>query len=198
MAALAELEAEQVVVHRKEFDFTKEIDDSCNMNNDSLAQIIAQDLIQMEHLDTVIIGTSQITNLGPLSSELVNLKYLSVRNSKIMRVDALFNLIHLVELYLPNNQIVNVSGLPVNLQKLDLQANYITDVGPLSGLINLVELCLHGNQISDIRALSGLINLVEFDLNEIEINGMEHTEIPTNIQNLFDNERKDDLDDDDY
>ena len=194
MAALVELEAEQVVVHRKEFDFTKEIDDSCNMNNDSLAQIIAQDLIQMEHLDTVIIGTSQITNLGSLSSELVNLKYLAVRNSKIIRVDALFNLIHLVELILPNNQIVNVSGLPVNLQKLDLQANYITDVGPLSGLINLVELCLHGNQISDIRALSGLINLVEFDLNEIEMNG---TEIPTNIQNLFDNERKDDLDDDD-
>ena len=194
MAALVELEAEQVVVHRKEFDFTKEIDDSCNMNNDSLAQIIAQDLIQMEHLDTVIIGTSQITNLGSLSSELVNLKYLAVRNSKIIRVDALFNLIHLVELILPNNQIVNVRGLPVNLQKLDLQANYITDVGPLSGLINLVELCLHGNQISDIRALSGLINLVEFDLNEIEMNG---TEIPTNIQNLFDNERKDDLDDDD-
>ena len=194
MAALVELEAEQVVVHRKEFDFTKEIDDSCNMNNDSLAQIIAQDLIQMEHLDTVIIGTSQITNLGSLSSELVNLKYLAVRNSKIIRVDALFNLIHLVELILPNNQIVNVSGLPVTLQKLDLQANYITDVGPLSGLINLVELCLHGNQISDIRALSGLINLVEFDLNEIEMNG---TEIPTNIQNLFDNERKDDLDDDD-
>ena len=62
----------------------------------------------------------------------------------------------LTELYLIDNQIIDVSPLSsfTNLTVLYLWENQITDVSPLSSLTNLTTLFLTNNQITDVSPLS--------------------------------------------
>lgn len=52
----------------------------------------------------------------------------------------------------------------VNLKRLVLDINYISDLTPLSDLTNLEELYMTDNEIQDITPLSGLTNLKKLDL----------------------------------
>jgi internalin A len=53
----------------------------------------------------------------------------------------------------------------VNLKRVTLDHNQITDIGPLSGLTNLTVIWLDGNSITDISSLSGLIKIGDVEQN---------------------------------
>lgn len=61
-------------------------------------------------------------------------------------------------------EMVTSGRIPTDVTKLDLRANSISDISPLSDLADLVELNLWGNQVSDISPLSGLTNLTALNL----------------------------------
>ena len=48
----------------------------------------------------------------------------------------------------------------MNLEKLDLSDNKISDIGPLSGLINLITLFAENNEISDWSPLEHLSDII--------------------------------------
>ena len=52
----------------------------------------------------------------------------------------------------------------VNLTRLDLRQNQLTDLSPLAGLTQLESLELRGNNLSDLTPLAGLTNLEELRL----------------------------------
>jgi Leucine-rich repeat (LRR) protein len=70
------------------------------------------------------------------------------------------------EIFLPAVGIKNITGLEyfINLKKLDLADNEITDVSPLAGLTKLELLILEDNRISDVTPLSKLTNLNKLNL----------------------------------
>ena len=77
-------------------------------------------------------------------------------------IENLFGLDHainLTKLTLANNQISDLSPLAslTNLTLLRLDSNQISDLSPLASLTNLIELRLNFNQISDISPLASLI-----------------------------------------
>ena len=57
----------------------------------------------------------------------------------------------------------------VNVTRLELGFNSISDVSPLGGLISLIYLDLHGNSISDVSPLGGLTSLTYLDLSRNSI-----------------------------
>ena len=82
-------------------------------------------------------------------------------NSRINAIDMLQ-----IKSFAANNQgIQDLTGLEyaLNLRKLDLRWNDISDVSPLAGLTNLTLLNLAKNTI-DVSSLTGLINLEELNL----------------------------------
>ena len=85
-----------------------------------------------------------------------------------------------------NAGISNLSGLEsaVNLSRLELFANSITDVSVLTGLANLEKLVLWGNRIRDISPLSGLTNLVELSLGQNNVTDISPLARLTNLTSL--------------
>ena len=67
--------------------------------------------------------------------------------------------------------IIELEGLQycLNLIRLRLDANQISDISPLAGLTNLSDLGLFQNQITDISVLAGLTNLSTLSLDSNQI-----------------------------
>ena len=125
-----------------------------------------------------------------LSTELTQLRNLSVRNKNVYDLTGLEYCVNLTSLDLCGNQISDISPLssltklytlaitenPVsdisplstlnNLTALDLASDQISDISSLISLSNLTILCLQGNEISDISVLSYLTNLVDLRLTQ--------------------------------
>ncbi|WP_303964741.1 leucine-rich repeat domain-containing protein [Sporosarcina ureae] len=72
-----------------------------------------------------------------------------------------------------DEQIRSLTGLEyaINLKRLYLQHNLISDIKPLESLVNLTELSLEDNRLSDISALSnmGQLSLLWLNRNQISI-----------------------------
>ena len=79
-----------------------------------------------------------------------------------------------------NEDLVEVAKL-VNLKKLMLGKNNISDISPLTALTNLTELDLHSNQISDISMITKLPNLTNLNLRD---NSITDITIIANMTNL--------------
>jgi internalin A len=76
-------------------------------------------------------------------------------------------LVNLERLDLHNNQITNLEPLKylVKLEKLYLENNGIADLEPLKYLVKLEWLGLDNNQITNLEPLKGLVNLERLYLN---------------------------------
>ena len=72
----------------------------------------------------------------------------------------------------------------LNLTKLNLNCDKITDITPLSGLINLTELYLTRNEITDITPLSALTNLTILYLDNNQITDITPLLGLTNLTSL--------------
>ncbi len=73
-----------------------------------------------------------------------------------------------------------LSGL-MNLRKLFLKENQISNIEPLQSLTNLIELVLEKNQISDFSILSKLVNLTVLNL---EFTSLKNISFLSNLTNL--------------
>ena len=98
----------------------------------------------------------------------------------------------IIELYLFNNELTDISGIKLfkNLEKLGLSRNRLTDISVLKDLKNIKELFLGDNKITDISDLNFLIvlkNLNLFSNNIIDIsvlknlNELEYLNINNNL-----------------
>ena len=102
---------------------------------------------------------------------------------------------NLTELYAPNADISNLTGLEgaINLTYLNLgheyveaegrniNSNSVSDLSPLSGLTNLTLLALGYNNISDLSSLAGLTNLTELRLRNNNITDISAVAGLTNL-----------------
>jgi len=61
-------------------------------------------------------------------------------------------------------EMIHNRAIPPYITHLNLAANYIADIAPLSGLPSLVELSLWGNRVSDLAPLRELTNITHLDL----------------------------------
>jgi internalin A len=100
-------------------------------------------------------------------------------------IEPLKYMVNLTRLVLSENQISDISPLSglTNLLVLDLSFNHqISDISPLAGLTNLQQLCLNGNfQISDISPLSGLTNLLVLEMEGHQISDISPLSGLTNL-----------------
>jgi hypothetical protein len=121
------------------------------------------------------------------ADDLLGLTLLLVQGVVISHLSGLECCTALTDLYLPSNQIVDVSPLSglVNLTQLDLYNNQIVDISPLAGLVNLTWLSLWDNQIVEVSPLSGLVNLTQLDLYENQIVDIGPLAGLVNLTNLY-------------
>ena len=117
----------------------------------------------LEAVTTIGASAAAPTEIGVFLSELTGLEYC----------------INLLELYLGNNNVSDISPLAglANLEtlvlnnegELTLVGNNVSDFSPLAGLTGLKVLELANNHIRDVSSLAGLTNLQELDLRENNI-----------------------------
>lgn len=90
----------------------------------------------------------------------------------------------LVSLLARGAGIRDLTGLEmaINLTRLGLGSNQITDIRALSGLTNLTHLGLGSNRIGDIRVLSGLTNLMILSLGNSQVTDIRPLSGLTNLQ----------------
>ena len=123
-------------------------------------------------------GRNRITDLTPLAN-LINLVQLHVWNTHNSRdtypimdldINPLAGLINLERLSLSGNGITDISPLAglKKLRVLDLTHNHIVDFTPLAGLTSLEELKIKHNWATDFSPLSAL-NLTTFEYDEDEV-----------------------------
>ena len=95
-------------------------------------------------------------------------KSLKAEKDSIRKLDkeTIKSILNLTKLYLYGNKISDISSLSnlINLTELNLCINEISDISSLSNLTNLTKLDLGYNPISDISSLSNLTNLTKLDL----------------------------------
>ena len=93
--------------------------------------------------------------------EMARLRELRAVSLDIKNLRGLGAAVNLERLNLNNNSITDLSPLAglTKLRRMDLEENLITDLSPLEGLIGLEDLHLGPNLVSDISPLAGLINL---------------------------------------
>lgn len=87
--------------------------------------------------------------------------------------------INLEKLKLNENEISDITPLAklTKLKYLEIQRNRIVDLKPLSGLVNLQYLKLYNNLIEDVTPLKTLVNLTDLDLhNNVTITNKETQE----------------------
>ncbi len=106
-----------------------------------------QDALLRERINKQL-GSGRAADAAITSAEMLSLTRLNARGSRGSRITDLRGL-----------------SYAVNLTRLDLADNNVTDVSPLSGLTKLEHLYFAGNHnLSDITALSGLSELYYLDI----------------------------------
>ncbi len=141
------------------------------------------DMLALEFLDASDLGIADLTGLEFAT----NLLELYLWDNQIVNISALSELKDLIVLALGGNQIVDISVLSelANLVDVSLASNSIVDISALSELEGLILLSLRDNQIVNISALSELVNLVflELTFNQV-VNISALTEL-TNLTYLY-------------
>jgi hypothetical protein len=101
----------------------------------------------------------------PTAEDMLRLRALSAKESKISMLGGIEYAINLEELDLSRNNIVNIESLKNlnNLKKVDLNRNKIVDISSLSGLKNLRSFVISYNQIKDFSVLNNFSELEEFN-----------------------------------
>ena len=120
-------------------------------------------------------------------AEMASLKSLDALKSNINDLTGLEFAINLMKIELRGNRISDVSPLKnlTNLTKLRLGTNRkISDVSPLKNLTNLTFLDIDSNQISDVSPLKVLTNLTWLDLDDNRISDVSSLKVLTNLTYL--------------
>ncbi|MDE0638574.1 MAG: leucine-rich repeat domain-containing protein [Candidatus Poribacteria bacterium] len=117
-------------------------------------------------------GRNRITDLRPLAN-LTNLTQLHIWHRELAGMPPVTNL-----------DISPISGL-VNLERLSLENNGISDINPLAGLKKLKLLGLSDNTIEDLSPLVGLKKLQHLNLSDNSIKDLSPLAELTNLRELW-------------
>ena len=138
----------------------------------------------MENVDAVGKDIEVLKNL-------VNLKILNTRHSRVKDISAVSGFSQLEEIYLSDNSINSFEDLSVlnslnNLKILDLRENYIEDITALGKISTLEKLNLRENEIIDITPLSTLKKLEYLNIHSnYNITSIEPIANLTNLKTLI-------------
>lgn len=96
-------------------------------------------IFNLTSLEVLNISNNQITSIKGIS-KLINLRLFHANNNYIKTIDNLGRFESLLEIYISNNQINKVDSFKdlASLQALDLHANFIKDLAPISELIERI------------------------------------------------------------
>jgi len=139
-------------------------------------------LIVLEPTVTVDLSLSLVTFVDPNLEQAVRNTLGIPTGQPITRAD----MTRLTSLDASRRDIQNLSGLEyaINLQKLFLFWNHISDISPLANLTNLQGLYLSGNRISDISPLVSNTGLGPGDTVQLEKNPLDLTPGSDDMQNI--------------
>ena len=155
-----------------DLDIIRQIEKELNVKLDKLNEIEYGSQVY------VLNRSGQLTGLGLCQCNIKNLDRIGSQ---------LQELTNLIELYLSDNQLSDISPLKglTNLMKLNLSDNQLSDISPLKKLTNLMELNLRQNQLRDISSLRGLTNLTELNLKGNQLSDISPLKELTNLTKLY-------------
>ncbi len=120
-------------------------------------------------------------------TKMLELAFLSARNSEIADLTGLEHATNLTSLWLNDNSISDIKPLKdlTSLKVLWLSSNSASDIKPLKDLTSLRVLYLSSNSISDINSLEDLTNLRTLWLNANSISDIKPLKDLTNLTSLY-------------
>ncbi len=135
------------------------------------------------HLKAVVEETLWISD--PTPEDMLGLTSLAAEDRGITSLAGIESALNLERLWIRWNRISDLSPLAglTNLRFLDGHGNdVISDISPLAGLTNLETLILRYNSISDVSALSGMTNLSHLHLEWNQITNISGLSGLTHLQ----------------
>lgn len=152
--------------------------------NKPTGEIYSEDLLGLELLEASWLSISDLSGM----EYCINLLELWIRNNNISDLSPLKDIVDLVYLDLNSNEIGNnLSGLSnlTNLEYLEIADNQISDISILSGLTKLkIQLDISRNQISDISPLANLAEIEDLALNDNQIGNVSALASLSNLNEL--------------
>ena len=155
-------------------------------NSDKDEEVIINDPI-LKKLINKNLSSERADNQKITKKELESLKELSLKDEKGKNILTTTSLKDTPEFkFIETHGIKNLLGLEnaVNLEKLDLNENEISDLSPIAKLNKLTKLSLIRNRISDLHPLSELTNLEYLDLYANKIEDISPLAKLTNLKHL--------------
>ena len=155
-------------------------------NSDKDEEVIINDPV-LKKLINKNLSNERADNQKITKKELESLKELSLKNEEGKNILTTTSLKDTPEFkFIQTHGIKNLLGLEnaVNLEKLDLNENEISDLSPIAKLNKLTKLSLIRNRISDLQPLSELTNLEYLDLYANKIEDISPLAKLTNLKHL--------------
>ena len=155
-------------------------------NSDKDEEVIINDPI-LKKLINKNLSSERADNQKITKKELESLKELSLKDEKGKNILTTTSLKDTPEFkFIQTHGIKNLLGLEnaVNLEKLYLNENEISDLSPIAKLNKLTKLSLIRNRISDLHPLSELTNLEYLDLYANKIEDISPLAKLTNLKHL--------------
>ena len=155
-------------------------------NSDKDEEVIINDPI-LKKLINKNLSSERADNQKITKKELESLKELSLKDEKGKNILPTTSLKDTPEFkFIETHGIKNLLGLEnaINLEKLDLNENEISDLSPIAKLNKLTKLSLIRNRISDLHPLSELTNLEYLDLYANKIEDISPLAKLTNLKHL--------------
>jgi len=156
--------------------------DQMKFNGDYTAENL-QKLVNLESIQ--VIDKPGIHNLNPVSW-FMNLKTLTVSNTRVSDITPLFGLPYLSELNLPNNPVFQVTGITQikSLKKLNLESTSVEDLSVIGQLAWLKELNIGGTLIKKLKDIEGMSNLETLVINNTSVKSLKGVESLQNLKTL--------------
>ena len=155
-------------------------------NSDKDEEVIINDPV-LKKLINKNLSSERADDQKITKKELESLKELSLKNEEGKNILTTTSLKDTQEFkFIQTHGIKNLLGLEnaVNLEKLDLNENEISDLSPIAKLNKLTKLSLIRNRISDLQPLSELTNLEYLDLYANKIENISPLAKLTNLKHL--------------
>ena len=155
-------------------------------NSDKDEEVIINDPV-LKKLINKNLSSERADDQKITKKELESLKELSLRDKEGKNILTTTSLKDTPEFkFIQTHGIKNLLGLEnaVNLEKLDLNENEVSDLSPIAKLNKLTKLSLIRNRISDLQPLSELTNLEYLDLYANKIENISPLAKLTNLKHL--------------
>ena len=155
-------------------------------NSDKDEEVIINDPV-LKKLINKNLSSERADDQKITKKELESLKELSLKDKEGKNILTTISLKDTPEFkFIQTHGIKNLLGLEnaVNLEKLDLNENEISDLSPIAKLNKLTKLSLIRNRISDLQPLSELTNLEYLDLYANKIEDISPLAKLTNLKHL--------------